>query len=64
MEDTCYTGIYVIRGIDEQITDVQVTGPGGEIPLSKEQYIQRGILPLITTLPDKEKYYGDFSVSL
>jgi hypothetical protein len=50
-----YTGIYVERLSDGSIYAVQVRDPhGNETSLDPKTYVQRGIQPLLNSLPKKE----------
>lgn len=59
MAKTQYKGLFVVRDTNNEITDVQVVSCGGEIPLSVEDYIERGVLPELSKLPEKEDYFQD-----
>ncbi len=54
-----YKGIYVNCLDDGTVNSVQVIDSGnGNIPLSKQDYIDRNVKPAIKELPTKEKFFS------
>jgi hypothetical protein len=51
--------MYVIRNAHNEITDIQVSCGANQIPLSIEDYEERGVQPPISDLPEKDEYFNE-----
>jgi hypothetical protein len=57
-----YRGVYVQRGSNGQIHNVQVVAPGGRsYPVTFFDYQAREIEPPVDRLPDAEEYFAKLS---
>lgn len=54
---TNYKGLYIIRNTSNEITDIQVMSGAIEFTLPIDDYEERGVMPPLSKLPEKDEYF-------